>query len=67
MDNPKLLYLSILLIVILSSYLMAMRDNLPKLIKSASAWVIIFSCFVVGYGLCFNIATLFNTIDQTVQ
>ena len=51
MDNPKLLYLSILLIVILSSYLMAMRDNLPKLIKSASAWVIIFSCFVAGYGL----------------
>ena len=30
---------------------MAMRDNLPKLIKSASAWVIIFSCFVAGYGL----------------
>ena len=51
MDNPKLLYLSILLIVILSSYLMAMRDNLPKLIKSASAWVIIFSCFVASYGL----------------
>ena len=51
MDNPKLLYLSILLIVLLSSYLIAMRDNLPKLIKSASAWVIIFSCFVAGYGL----------------
>ena len=51
MDNPKLLYLSILLIVILSSYLIAMRDNLPKLIKSASAWVIIFSCLVAGYGL----------------
>ena len=51
MDNPKLIYLSILLIVILSSYLIAMRDNLPKLIKSASAWVIIFSCFVAGYGL----------------
>ena len=51
MDNPKLLYLSILLIVILSSYLVAMRDNLPKLIKSASAWVIIFSCFVASYGL----------------
>ena len=51
MDNPKLLYLSILLIVILSSYLITMRDNLPKLIKSASAWVIIFSCFVAGYGL----------------
>ena len=51
MDNPKLLYLSILLIVLLSSYLIAMRDNLPKLIKSASAWVIIFSSFVAGYGL----------------
>ena len=51
MDNPKLLYLSILLIVLLTSYLIAMRDNLPKLIKSASAWVIIFSCFVAGYGL----------------
>ena len=51
MDNPKLLYLSILLIVLLSSYLIAMRDNLPKLIKSASAWVIIFSCFVAGFGL----------------
>ena len=33
MDNPKLLYLSILLIVLLSSYLIAMRDNLPKLIN----------------------------------
>ena len=51
MDNPKLLYLSILLIVLFTSYLIAMRDNLPKLIKSASAWVIIFSCFVAGYGL----------------
>ena len=51
MDNPKLLYLSILLIVLLSSYLISMRDNLPKLVKSASAWIIIFSCFVAGYGL----------------
>ena len=51
MDNPKLLYLSLLLIVLLSSYLLAMRNNFTKLIKSASAWVIIFSCFVAGYGL----------------
>ena len=58
MDNPKLLYLSILLIVLLSSYLIAMRDNLPKLIKSASAWVIIFSCFVAGYGLWQDVSNI---------
>ena len=51
MDNPKLIFLSIILIVLLSSYLIAMRNNLTKLFKSAAVWVIIFSCFVAGYGV----------------
>ncbi len=64
MDNPKLLYLSILLIVLLTSYLIAMRDNLPKLIKSASAWVIIFSCFIAGYGLWQDLNTSETIISK---
>ena len=28
-----------------------MRNNLTKLFKSAAVWVIIFSCFVAGYGV----------------
>ena len=51
MDNPKLIFLSIILIVLLSSYLITMRNNLTKLFKSAAAWVIIFACFVAGYGV----------------
>ena len=51
MDNPKLIFLSIILIVLLSSYLIAMRNNLTKLFKSAAAWVIIFACFIAGYGV----------------
>jgi aspartyl protease family protein len=51
MDNPKLIFLSLILIVLLSSYLIAMRNNLTKLFKSASVWVIIFSCFIAGYGV----------------
>ena len=51
MDNPKLLFLTIILIVLLSSYLIAMRNNLTKLFKSAAAWVIIFACFIAGYGV----------------
>ena len=51
MDNPKLIFLSIILIVLLSSYLIAMRNNLTKLFKSAAVWVIIFSCFIAGYGV----------------
>jgi len=50
MENQKLIFLSIILIVLLSSYLINMRDNLSKFFKSAAAWVIIFSCFVAGYG-----------------
>ena len=51
MDNPKLIFLSLILIVLLSSYLIAMRNNLTKLFKSAAVWVIIFSCFIAGYGV----------------
>ena len=51
MDNLRLIFLSIILIVLLSSYLIAMRNNLTKLFKSAAAWVIIFSCFIAGYGV----------------
>ena len=51
MDNPKLIFLSIILIVLLSSYLIAMRNNLTKLFKSAAVWVIIFSCIIAGYGV----------------
>ena len=51
MDNPKLIFLSIILIVLLSSYLIAMRNNLTKLFKSAAVWVLIFSCFIAGYGV----------------
>jgi len=51
MDNPKLIFLSIILIVLLSSYLIAMRNNLTKLIKSAAVWVIIFAFFIAGYGV----------------
>ena len=36
---------------------MAIKDNLSKLIKSASAWIIIFSCFVAGYGLWQDLST----------
>ena len=50
MENQKLIFLSIILILLLSSYLINMRDNLSKFFKSAAAWVIIFSCFVAGYG-----------------
>jgi aspartyl protease family protein len=64
MDNPKLLYLSLLLIVLLSSYLIAMRENLTKLIKSASAWVIIFSCFVAGYGLWQDLGNKEKIVDK---
>ena len=51
MDNPKLIFLSIILIVLLSSYLIAMRNNLTTLFKSAAVWVIIFSCIIAGYGV----------------
>jgi aspartyl protease family protein len=51
MDNPKLIFLSLILIVLLSSYLIAMRNNFTKLFKSAAVWVIIFSCFIAGYGV----------------
>ena len=64
MDNLKLLYLSLLLIVLLSSYLIAMRNNLTKLIKSASAWVIIFSCFVAGYGLWQDLSNRERIVDK---
>jgi len=64
MDNPKLLYLSLLLIVLLSSYLLAMRNNFTKLIKSASAWVIIFSCFVAGYGLWQDLSNRETIVDK---
>ena len=51
MDNLRLIFLSIILIVLLSSYLIAMRNNLTKLFKSAAVWVVIFSCFIAGYGV----------------
>ena len=51
MDNLRLIFLSIILMVLLSSYLIAMRNNLTKLFKSAAVWVVIFSCFIAGYGV----------------
>ena len=51
MYNPKLIFLSIILIVLLSSYVLAMRNDLTKLFKSAALWIVIFSCFIAGYGI----------------
>ena len=51
MDNLRLIFLSIILIVLLSSYIIALRNNPKKIFKSAAVWVIIFSCFIAGFGI----------------